>query len=165
MFMLWVKTLSAWDHHWLSWYPRKKLWRAQQHKSRRVSPLTGSVPHKMAEGLQQVSELCANRSHIYYMTRHFSQNWAHFLHAKLSLLDCFSWISRQDKIYQNSRLQTFYWYIFITFDIDWSWNILSLHINLRKVRTEDLKFRTDLPWSTRSSYGCLVSNTVDDYFE
>ena len=69
------------------------------------------------------------------------------------------------KIYRNSRLQTFYWYILITLDIDWSWNILSLHINLRKVRTEDLKFRTDLPWSTRSSYGCLVSNTVDDYFE
>ena len=43
---------------------------------------------------------------------------------------------------------------FIAFDIDWSWNIFTLHnfcsmlieqlIDLEKVRTDNLKFRTDL---------------------
>ena len=34
-------------------------------------------------------------------------------------------------------------------------------IDLEKVRTDNLKFRTDLGDRRRSSYGWLVSNTVD----
>ena len=61
IFMLWVKTLSARDHHWRN--PRKKhfrAWECRLHskiKSARVSALTGSAPSKMAEGWQRVSAL------------------------------------------------------------------------------------------------------------
>ena len=46
-----------------------------------------------------------------YMSRWISQPWTNFLHAGLLLSHRSSWISRPDKIYQNSWQQTFYWYM------------------------------------------------------
>ena len=65
----------------------------------------------------------------------------------------------------------------IAFDIDWKRNIFSSHnlfaqycwmlikqlINLRKVRTENLKFRTESDRSSKSN-GCLVSYTSNIAF-
>ena len=42
----------------------EKLKRVQQYECARVSALTGSVPSKMAEGLQRVSVPCRNRIHV-----------------------------------------------------------------------------------------------------
>ena len=88
----------------------------------------------------------------------------------LCIQDCHSWIVQN--VYQgqtrNTRiLDANLWSIhLIAFCIDWSWNIFTLHnfclllveqlIDLENVRTENLKFRTDL------HYGWLASNTVDD---
>ena len=69
----------------------------------------------------------------------------------------------------------------IALDIDWSWKIFSSHnfvrilysifieqqqqlIDLRKVRTENLKFRTDIGDWVMDSW-MLVSSTVDDYLQ
>ena len=108
------------------------------------------------------------------MTSQISQPWTNILHAGLSFLDCSSKISRQDTIYQNSWQQTFYKCILL------HWTKIGMEIlllcsvcrffahcsllieqliDLRKVITENLTFKTDFP---RLSCGWLVSNIVDD---
>ena len=82
-----------------------------------------------------------------------------FLSAGLLFSDCSGWISRpgtQKPEFLNANLWTIR---LIALDIDWSWNIFTLHnfysmlielliwaelIYLENVRTENLKFRTDL---------------------
>ena len=78
IFMLRVKNLSARDRHWRN--PRKtKSQRAQQYKSARVSVLMGSVPRKMAKGLQGVSSPGSpwgNRTQVARLTASRLNHWA-----------------------------------------------------------------------------------------
>ena len=63
----------------------------------------------------------------------------------------------------------------ITWDIDWSWNIITLHNFLlnahqaadwpQKLRTESLRTVQILVNSLRSSYGWFASNTADNYLQ
>ena len=52
-----------------------RLW-VQQYKSAHVSALTGSVPRKMAEGLQRVSAQSWNRTHVAQLTVTCLNHWA-----------------------------------------------------------------------------------------
>ena len=47
---------------------KQKLQRVQQYQSTRASVFTGSVPRKMAEGLQWVSALCEHRTRVARLT-------------------------------------------------------------------------------------------------
>ena len=103
------------------------------------------------------------------MTRHISPPATDFLVYRTVVLRFFNLnIKARHEIpeFLNVNLWSIH---LIAFDIDLSWNIFTSHkfcsllieqlINLEKVRTENLKFRTDLR-SSRLSYGWLVSNTV-----
>ena len=81
-----------------------------------------------------------------------------FFAYRTVVLDYSSWISRPESAARHEIPEFLYanlWSIHLdAFDIDWSWNILTLHnfcsllieqlIDLEKVRTKNLKFRTDL---------------------
>ena len=88
-----------------------------------------------------------------------------YLTCRISFSDCSGCRSRPDKIYPNSWRQTFIdIHLFAEDRLELkffsSHNFCSMPIkqliNLRKVRTENLKFGTDL-WNQ-------IMNTVDDYF-
>ena len=104
----------------------------------------------------------------------FAANFSNLLRAGLSFSECSRGISRPDNTreFLTSNLPLIH---VITWDIDWSWNfsqciifcsmlieqLIKSDIDLWKVRTENLKFRTGLgDW-----FILLVSKTVDDFFE
>ena len=109
---------------------KKKKYREHSNiKSSRVSALTGSVPHNMAEALQKESALIRNRTHVtrlfatrpnheainsYQMLKINSIWLVEFRHLQpiclqsgLLYSDFSSWISRPDTIYEKSWMQTF----------------------------------------------------------
>ena len=85
------------------------------------------------------------------LNQSFFATLAYFFRAASSFLDCLSWITKPDKIYQTTNLLLVH---VIALDIDWCWkNFSSPHIcsmlieqliDFRKVRSENLKFTMDL---------------------
>ena len=171
-------TLSAQDRHWRN--PRKINYRECSNiKRARVSALTGSVPRKMAEALQSVSALIRNHvispnslrltltTKTFVRIKIWKKWYVSSYFATCNLFFCVQdWRTRifqfeyQGQIrFSSNEIREFLnanlWSIYlIAFDIDWSWNIFTLHnfcsmlieqlINLEKVKTDNLKFRTDL---------------------
>ena len=77
-----------------------------------------------------------------------------FLGAELSISDSSGWIIKARQAIPASLNANLWSIHLIAFDIDWSWNFFTLHkfcsmlieqlINLERVRTDNLKCRTDL---------------------
>ena len=89
-----------------------------------------------------------------HLTRPISPPATNFFAYKTVVLGLFK-LNVKARHSIQEYLNTNLWLIHFTqFDIDWSWNIITLHnfcsmlikqlIDLRKVRTENLKFKTDL---------------------
>ena len=89
-----------------------------------------------------------------YMTRRISPPATNFLAYRSVVLRFFKLnikARHQIREFLNANLRSIH---LIAFDIDWSWNIFTSHnfcsmfieqlIDLEKVRTDNLKFRTDL---------------------
>ena len=154
------QTLSARYRHWRN--SREKNYRDRCNiKARVLVTLTGAVPRKMAEGRHK--GFAPARIVPMSPCRQTYCNLNHWA------IDSFRWISRPGTKYYflNANLWSIH---IIAFDIDWSWNIFTLHnfcsllieqlINLEKVIVNWVLEIYDR--SSRSSYGWLVSNTIDD---
>ena len=144
----------------------------QQYKSAHVSALTGSVPRKMAKGRQCASAPCQNRTRVARLTAialttaseptfdinpakktvHYSSHLAtlnRFFACRIVDLRLLKLnIKARHNILEFLTTNLLLIHV-IALDIDWSWNIFTLHdfcsmlieqrINLRKVRTENLR--------------------------
>ena len=122
-----------------------------------------------------------NYSKKRYTTRRISPPATDFLAYRTVILGFFKWNikARHDiREFLNANL----WMIhLIAFDINWSWNIFTLHnfcsmlieqlINLKKVKTDYLKFRTDLGdsvmdgWSVTHWDKCLQRQIAQKIFK
>ena len=170
MIVLRFTTLSARNRHWRN--PRKKNYRERSNIKSAVSALTGSLPCNMAEERQRASALIRNRTHITWLCatkfNHYAMSsnqlnekngiwlvvFRHLQPYRTVVLGLFMLNINARHVIRdvfNANL----WSIHIfAFYIDWSWNIFTLHIfcsmlieqlvDLEKVRTDKLKFRTDL---------------------
>ena len=167
----------------------KKLLRAQQCKSARVNALTGSVPRKKAEGRQRVWALYRNQTHVsrltvtrlkhqamsFYVWLVLSRNVEPIFRAGLSFSDFSSWILTYQGQTRYTRVLNLKPFIDVCYSIEhrlvlkyflFASMLIEQLIDLRKVRSENLKFRTDLRDRVMDgSTSWLDSNTVNDHFE
>ena len=134
----WLQRSSRIQHHAPACWNRTSISRL----------LTTSLNHSTI-GSYQMSEK------KWYMNRHITWTVLKFFFG-CTISDSSGCILRLGKQYQNSWAQSYDWYMIhlIAFDTDWSWNFFTLHnfcsllieqlIDLEKVRTDNLKFRTNL---------------------
>ena len=143
--------------HWLAQCHTKWLRSCREFKHSAIIKLMESNYLLIALSTEPVSHEFVS---IYWkklcITCHILQAWTELLSAGLSFSDRSRWISRPETIHQNSWLQTFIntsHGIGHRLDslklryIHFAQFLLNAHLaaqNFRKVRTKNLKFRTDL---------------------